>query len=167
MFATLEGAGSNVLDPTDLQPALACAIAFKAGVVARDEKETGERALLNLGHTFAHAFEAEAPGQITHGEAVAAGLVLAFRYSVRLGVCVSTDADRVSAHLRDVGLADSAKALPGGPFEAKKLIARMQHDKKNIDGEITLVLAKRIGAAFIQPACDDTDLLDFLETELT
>ncbi len=167
LFDRLEAAGRDVYHDAHLQPALASAIRFKAGVVARDEKESGERALLNLGHTFGHAFEAEAPGQIAHGEAVAAGLAMAFRYSVRLGICPKSDADRVSAHLRAVALPDSVASLPAKGFEAEKLLSRMRHDKKNSGQAITLVLAKCIGDAFIQPACDDTDLLDFLETELT
>tara|TARA_R110002096_G_scaffold432725_1_gene650015 strand:+ start:1132 stop:2232 length:1101 start_codon:yes stop_codon:yes gene_type:complete len=167
LFTKLEAAGAGVYSPETLQPALASAIRFKADIVARDEKEAGERALLNLGHTFAHAFEAERPGQIAHGEAVAAGLGMAFRYSVRMGVCSPQDAKRVSAHLRDASLPDGPKALAGGSFDASRLRERMMHDKKNSGRSITLILAKSIGDAFIEPNTDTDDLLRFLDAETT
>lgn len=167
LFDRLEAAGPTVLASETLQPALAAAIRFKAGIVSRDEREAGERALLNLGHTFAHAFEAEAPGQITHGEAVAAGLALAFRYAARRGDCPAEDARRVAEHLKAAGLPDGPKALPAGTFSAPRLIDRMHHDKKNSGGTITLVLARSIGNAFIAPGMDADDLAQFLEAELS
>lgn len=167
LFDRLEAAGDDVYTPDVLQSGLASAIRFKAGVVARDEKEAGERALLNLGHTFGHAFEAEAPGAMTHGEAVAAGLALAFQYSAQRGDCPQTDADRVSAHLRAAGLPDGPKALPGGPFDPARLVDRIRHDKKNSGGTITLVLARSIGDAFIAPGMDADDLNRFLKSRMT
>ncbi|MEE2566255.1 3-dehydroquinate synthase [Hyphobacterium marinum] len=167
LFDRLEAAGDGIYTPETLQPALTSAIRFKAGVVARDEKEAGERALLNLGHTFGHAFEAEAPGQMTHGEAVAAGLALAFRYSAQRGDCPQADADRVAAHLRTAGLPDGPDAVPGGPFDAARLVDRMRHDKKNSGGTITLVLARSIGDAFIAPGMDANDIERFLKSQMT
>ena len=128
------------------------ACAFKAEVVGDDEREekpNNGRALLNLGHTFGHAMEAEVGygGGLLHGEAVAAGLGLAFRLSARLGYCDQEDAVRVSDHLESVG-------LPSGPnmlnrrFSASRLIANMRRDKKMRDGKLHFVLARGIGAAF-------------------
>ncbi len=128
------------------------ACAFKAAVVGNDEREekaSGGRALLNLGHTFGHALEAEVGygGGLLHGEAVAAGLGLAFRLSARLGLCAPADATRVSDHLESVG-------LPSGPgmlnrrFFATRLIAHMRRDKKMRDGTLHFVLARGIGEAF-------------------
>lgn len=167
LFDRLEAAGTDVYAPETLQPALAAAIRLKAGVVARDEREAGERALLNLGHTFGHAFEAEAPGKMTHGEAVAAGLALAFQYSEQRSDCAPADVDRVRAHLRAAGLPDGPDALPGGPFDPARLVDRMRHDKKNSGGTITLVLARSIGDAFIAPGMDADDLNRFLKSQMT
>ena len=128
------------------------ACAFKAAIVGDDEREeqpSNGRALLNLGHTFAHAMEAEVgySGGLLHGEAVAAGLGMAFRLSARLGLCDRADAVRVSDHLESVG-------LPSGPnmlnrrFSAARLIANMRRDKKMRDGALHLVLVRGIGEAF-------------------
>ncbi len=128
------------------------ACAFKAGVVGDDEREekpNDGRALLNLGHTFGHALEAEVGygGGLLHGEAVAVGLGLAFRLSARLGLCDPADAARVSDHLEAVG-------LPSGPgmlnrrFSTARLIANMRRDKKMRDGALHFVLARGIGEAF-------------------
>jgi len=124
--------------------------AAKAAIVAADEKEQNVRALLNLGHTFAHAFEAETGygSELLHGEAVAIGMVLAFATSVKLGICPQADLDRVKAHLQAVGLYTS-------PLEVRKnwnINALMEHftrDKKAVGGTLTFVLARGIGKAFI------------------
>jgi 3-dehydroquinate synthase len=167
LFKRLEAAGAGALSGAALTRAAADAVAFKARIVAEDEREGGVRALLNLGHTFAHAFEAEAvPGALIHGEAVAAGLSLAFRYSVRLGVCPPSEAERVDSHLRAVGLPTSGRALPGGPYKADRLVARMGSDKKNRGGAITLVLARAVGEAYITPCEDAGDLAAFLDEDL-
>jgi shikimate kinase/3-dehydroquinate synthase len=132
--------------------AVAAACAFKAGVVAGDEREElaeGGRALLNLGHTFGHALEAECgyDGSLLHGEAVALGLVLALRLSERLEVCAPGVADRVSAHLRGCGMAAELGQL-GRHFSAARLVAHMQRDKKMRDGRLGFVLARGVGEAF-------------------
>jgi len=167
LFDRLDAAGETVLSGTLLDQAIAAAVAFKAGIVAADEKEAGQRALLNLGHTFGHAFEADAPKDtIRHGEAVAAGIGLAFDYSARLGHCPVQDAACVKAHLRRVGLPDGPKTLAHTDWNAASLVARMRDDKKNRDGRITLILARGIGNAYIESQADESDLVAFMETSL-
>ncbi|WP_394692665.1 3-dehydroquinate synthase [Hyphobacterium sp.] len=161
-FARLE----NSTGMDDLQAHLTTAIAFKAKIVAADEREAGQRALLNLGHTFGHALESEAGGALLHGEAVAAGLGLAFDYSVRLGFCPAADAKRVRGHLQRTGLETRLSALPGAPFSAESMLDRMRHDKKNSGGAIRLVLARGIGNAFIHDQADPADLLNFLKDQI-
>ena len=168
LFERLEAAGPAVLEGSSLTAAIAGAVAFKARIVAEDETETGVRALLNLGHTFGHAFEAEArPGALIHGEAVAAGLALAFAYSERLGACAPGAAARVRRHLSAVGLPASGADLPGGPYDARRLVDRMRSDKKNSGGSITLILARGVGGAYVAPGADADDLATFLNEDLT
>lgn len=167
LFGRLEAAGADVLGGDRLDDAVAAAIAFKARIVAEDEKEAGKRALLNLGHTFGHAFEADAPKDaIRHGEAVAAGMSLAFAYSERLGVCPAGTTERVKAHLRETGLPDGPKSLAFTGWNASSLVARMRDDKKNKDGQITLILARGIGEAYIARDADPDDLAAFLKDEV-
>lgn len=167
LFEQLEAAGADALDGEPLSRAVAAAVAFKARIVAEDERESGVRALLNLGHTFAHAFEAEAPRDaIRHGEAVAAGLALAFAYSAARGLCPQAEAERVAAHLRTVGLPDGPRALAHADWNAERLVDRMRDDKKNRDGRIALVLARGIGAAYIDRDTDETHLIRFMESLL-
>ena len=151
----------------DLQAeAVLRACAFKAAVVGDDEREekpSDGRALLNLGHTFAHALETEVGygGGLLHGEAVAVGLGLAFRLSARLGHCTRTDAARVAAHLEAAGL-PSEPGMLNRRFSAARLIAGMRRDKKMRDGRLHFVLARGIGQAFTSadvPAEAVTDLL--------
>lgn len=129
----------------------------KADIVAQDEREAGLRALLNLGHTFGHAFEAEAgySGGLVHGEAVALGMVMAFDLSVQMGLCPAADAARVRAHLGTCGLpvdltAVGANARPGAGWDSAKLVSHMMRDKKVSEGRITFVLARGIGGAFLE-----------------
>ncbi|MFW5662064.1 MAG: 3-dehydroquinate synthase, partial [Oceanicaulis sp.] len=167
LFERLEAQGSGALAGEALVRNIADAVAFKARIVAEDEREGGVRALLNLGHTFAHAFEAEAkPGALIHGEAVAAGLALAFAYSERLGACAPGAAARVRDHLRAAGLPAGAAELAGGPYDARRLVRRMGSDKKNAGGAITLILAKALGEAYIAPGADAADLEVFLSEDL-
>jgi 3-dehydroquinate synthase len=122
--------------------AIARAVAFKAGVVGRDERESGERALLNLGHTFAHAFEAEAgyDADLRHGEAVAVGCALAAEYAAATGRAPPALAARVRAILSAAGLPDDPAALAGAPFDPDALMARMRSDKKTKAGRLRLIL---------------------------
>ncbi len=152
-FAWLEAEGAALIagDAAARQRAVRQSCAAKAAVVAADERESGERALLNFGHTFGHALEA-ATGfgdTLLHGEAVALGMQLAFDLSVRLGFCPPAAAARVRRHLAAVGLPTSPAALAGGKLGAELLLAHMRKDKKVRDGRVTLILARDIGEAFV------------------
>jgi 3-dehydroquinate synthase len=142
--AGLHGEGAHL----DKMIAHSCRI--KAGIVARDERESGERALLNLGHTFGHALEAAAgfSTRLLHGEAVAIGMVLAFRLSVELGYAASPEADRLESHLRTMSLPVSIGGIPGTRPDPETLLAHMMHDKKTKGGRLTFVLVHGIGQAF-------------------
>jgi 3-dehydroquinate synthase len=140
------------LEPEALTEAIMVSCRAKAEVVAADEREGGLRALLNLGHTFGHAIEAEAgyDGQVLHGEAVSVGLALAFLHSVRLGLCPEADARQVAHHLDAVGLPVSPREVMGQrPPTISRLMARMASDKKAEGGKLTLILARGIGDSFI------------------
>jgi 3-dehydroquinate synthase len=149
-----------------LVDAIATAVAAKAAIVTEDEREAGRRALLNLGHTFAHAVERSAgyDGRIVHGEAVGLGLALAFRFSVALGLCAEADAARVEAHLSAVGLPTRFRDLPVVPA-AEDLVAAMQQDKKVKDGIVRFILVNRIGDAFVSDGVPPEALTGFLTAE--
>jgi len=131
--------------------AVAHSCQMKADIVARDERESGERALLNLGHTFGHALEALTgySDRLLHGEGVAIGMALAFRLSVKLGLAPGQDAERFVRHLKAVGLPSDISDIPGPRPEADALIAAMGHDKKVADGKINFVLLRGLGKAFV------------------
>jgi 3-dehydroquinate synthase len=151
-FAWLEANGASVLarEEAALSQAVARSVELKAAIVAEDEREGGVRALLNLGHTFAHALEAESGyGEaLKHGEAVALGCVLAFRLSATLGLCSAADADRVGRFMAASGLPAKLSDLEG-KFSTKALVDRMSLDKKARAGGLTFVLARQIGEAFV------------------
>jgi len=157
-FAWLEANGARLIagDAALRRHAIATSCRAKAAIVAADERETGDRALLNLGHTFGHALEAEAGygDRLLHGEAVAIGMALAFDLSARLGLCPAEDALRVRNHLRMVGLGAGLGDLGQGLErpEPERLIRHMGKDKKVQDGAITFILARGIGRAFITRA---------------
>ena len=141
----------------------------KAAIVAADERETGERALLNLGHTFGHAFEAVYgfSSELLHGEAVALGMSLAFDYSVRLGMANAADANRVAAHLRAAGLPSTIADLPQDrTLDAAALCALMMQDKKVTGGKLTLILADAVGSARIIKDADLADIEAFLKEKI-
>ena len=151
-FAWLEEAGPAIAtgDRLARTEAVRRSVEMKAAIVARDETEAGDRALLNLGHTFAHALEA-ATGysrRLIHGEAVALGCVLAFDLSARLGLVPQEDAPRVAGHLSDMGLPTRLSEVEGLP-DADGLLALMAQDKKVVDGRLRFILARSIGAAFV------------------
>lgn len=134
--------------------AVAVSCRSKAAIVAADERESGERALLNLGHTFGHVLEA-ATGfgdGMLHGEAVAIGMTMAFDLSVRMGFCPAEDARRLRAHLASVGLPLAARDFPsadwGGEWDAETLVAHMSRDKKVANGRVTFILPRGIGRTF-------------------
>jgi 3-dehydroquinate synthetase len=172
-FAWCERHGTAVIEDAShatglAAHAIATAVEAKAGIVAADERESGVRALLNLGHTFAHAIEAEAgmDGAILHGEAVGCGLALAYAFSARLGHCPEDAAARVEAHMRAAGFETEIARLPGGPFDADRLVTAMMHDKKNEGGALTFILARGVGDAFLARDVDPARVHDFLEERL-
>jgi 3-dehydroquinate synthase len=166
-FEQLEAAGGKILagDAAALARAIKRSCEMKAAIVAEDEREDGARALLNLGHTFGHALEAAAgySGALLHGEAVAAGMGLAFDYSVSEGYCAAKEADRLKAHLRAVGLPAAIEGHAKGLATAELLLDYMKRDKKAAGGSLALILVRRIGEAFIESAADPARLLKFLE----
>src|SRR4051794_9410984 len=148
--------------------AIAVSCRAKALTVARDERETGERALLNLGHTFGHAFEA-APGfssRLLHGEAIALGMVCAFDFSARRGLLPADDAARAQRHLAATGLPTRLHQVAGGLPDAERLMDLIAQDKKVKRGKLTFILARGIGGAFIAPDVDAADVRAFLIEKL-
>jgi 3-dehydroquinate synthase len=152
-FEWLEVNGTKALagDRDALIHAVAHSCRMKAAIVARDEREIGERALLNLGHTFGHALEAVTgfSNRLIHGEGVAIGMALAFRLSVHLGLCPGQDADRFVRHLRAAGLPSVISDIPGPRPTTDALIAAMGHDKKVTDGKLTFILLRGLGRSFV------------------
>ena len=147
--------------------AIATSCASKAAVVARDEFETGDRALLNLGHTFGHALEAGAgfSQRLLHGEAVAVGMAQAFRFSAEQGLCTAEDARRVEAHLHAVGLPTRIRNIPGELPDTDGLMNLIAQDKKVSRGALTFILVRGIGQAFIAGDVDPQAIRRFLEAE--
>jgi 3-dehydroquinate synthase len=151
-------------------PARAQAIAescrAKAEIVARDEFETGDRALLNLGHTFGHALEAATNydgNRLVHGEGVSIGVALAHRFSARLNLASPDDAARVEAHFRDVGLPWRMADIPGSLPDAETLLGFIQQDKKVTRGTLTFILTHGIGQSFIARDVPASEVLAFLK----
>jgi len=150
--------------------AIATSCRAKAAIVARDEYEEGERALLNLGHTFGHAFERITRydgARLVHGEAVAIGIACAFRFSVRRGLCGNEDQARVEAHLQDVGLPVRLGSIPGFNAGAEEIVEAMYQDKKVKHGALTFILARAIGDSFIDKSVEASEILGFLQDELS
>jgi 3-dehydroquinate synthase len=157
-FGWLEANADGLLagDASLLAHAIATAIAFKAGVVARDEKERGERMLLNLGHTFGHAIETEQGyGGLLHGEAVAVGMVMAANLSAQLGRAPAGDLQRLRALLTRLGLPTT---MPQG-LDPNAVLAHMRLDKKSVSGSLRLVLWRGIGRAEVVPGLSDEQVL--------
>ncbi len=153
-FEWLEDNGADVcnLAPEAVAYAIEKSVRAKAEIVQSDERESGRRALLNLGHTFGHALEAAAKydGRLLHGEAVAIGMMMAFDLSVRLGHCRREDMERVEQHFKKVGLPTSVSVIePSLKTSVDDLIAIMKKDKKSVGDKMTFILATEIGDAFI------------------
>jgi 3-dehydroquinate synthase len=152
--------------------AIATSCRAKAAIVARDERENGERALLNLGHTFGHALEAATgfSDRLFHGEGVAIGMVLAAELSAQLGMIAEADAARLKHHLADVGLPTALQDIAGfaqeGLADADALMALMAQDKKVKRGRLTFILLKAIGSAVIAPDVEPALVRDFLQARL-
>jgi 3-dehydroquinate synthase len=152
-FGWLEQHAEEALsgDARAMGHAIAHSCAMKASFVTRDEREAGDRALLNLGHTFGHALEA-ATGygdRLTHGESVAVGCVLALKLSAHLGHASADDAARAERHLESMGLPTGVSHIAGGAPETDAVLGHMRHDKKAHDSGLTFVLARGIGKAFV------------------
>jgi 3-dehydroquinate synthase len=161
-----EGAVGAGGDPAALTRAVVRSVEIKSTIVGEDEKEAGRRALLNLGHTFGHAIETELgfdEDRITHGEAVALGCAMAFRFSAAVGLCDGSVADRVEQVIAAAGL--PVRLADFGAFSAEVLVDRMAGDKKAEGGGLTLILARSIGDAFVDKAVDRRALTVFLKTE--
>jgi len=168
-FTWLEQHGEAVrrLEPSAIIPAVAHCCRAKARIVEEDERESGRRALLNLGHTFGHAYEAEAgyDGSVLHGEAVAVGMMDAFRLGLRLGTATSADLGRVEAHLNGAGLPTHRRQLSNrlGQADASRLRDHMKKDKKADAGRIVLIIPHGIGDARVEPGIDPELVLAVLE----
>ncbi|MCZ4107775.1 3-dehydroquinate synthase [Brevundimonas diminuta] len=161
-----EGASGARGDLDALERAVIRSVEIKARIVGEDEKEAGRRALLNLGHTFGHALEAELAFDetLTHGEAVALGCAMAFRYSARQGLCPAAEAERVEAGIRAADLPTRLSDVEHA-FAADALIARMAGDKKAEGGRLTLILARAVGDAFTDKDVDAEAVRAFLIEE--
>jgi 3-dehydroquinate synthase len=167
LFAWLEGNAAALLggDPAARAYAIAAAVAGKARVVEEDERETGgRRALLNLGHTFGHALEAEIgySERLLHGEAVALGCVLAFEFSAARGISSAEDADRVRDHFAAAGLPTTLAGL-GLERSGERLARHMRHDKKREGGRTAFILTNGIGRAFVDRQVELADVAEFLD----
>jgi 3-dehydroquinate synthase len=165
-FAWCEANGGALLagDPAARLHAIETCVRAKAAIVAADERETsGKRALLNLGHTFGHALEAQAgfSDRLLHGEAVALGIALVFRFSAARGLCPAEDAARVGAHFAGVGL---PTRLERG--DAAALVAHMARDKKRSGGRAAFILARGIGSTFVDTTIELAEVEQFLQREL-
>jgi 3-dehydroquinate synthase len=168
-FERLEAEVGKVLarEPEALAAAVARSVEMKAEIVAEDEKEAGRRALLNLGHTFGHALEAETGyGEgLLHGEAVGAGMAMAFRFSSRLGLCPAQDASRAERAIAAAGLPARMSDIRPAPFPADRLVRHMAQDKKAEAGRLTFILARALGQAFVAKDVEAASVRDFLLSE--
>jgi 3-dehydroquinate synthase len=169
-FGWLEGNWRAVFgnDVGALTHAIETSVKAKAAIVARDEHETGDRALLNLGHTFGHALEAFAgySDRLLHGEGVAIGMCLAFRLSEEMGLVAPGTAARVERHLAAVGLPTHIRDIPGERPDAERLLALMAQDKKVRQGRLTFILARAIGEAFLTQDVDTERVRALLERQI-
>ena len=169
-FGWLEAQGPKLAagDMDARVEAVTRSVQMKADIVVRDETEQGDRALLNLGHTFCHALEA-ATGYsdcLLHGEGVAIGCALAFELSARMGLCSQEDPSRVRAHLKAMGMKTDINDIPGDLPDAEGLLALMGQDKKVVDGQLRFILARGIGAAFVTTEVPREKVLSVLKDAL-
>lgn len=166
-WCAAQGAALLAGDAEARETAIARSVAAKAAIVAADERETlDRRALLNLGHTFGHALEAETgfSSRLLHGEGVAAGMALAFRFSAARGLCPAEDAVRVTAHLRAIGLPAGLDDA-GIAADGATLVAHMLHDKKMAGGKLPFILARGIGQSYLDKSVSLDDVAAFLDAE--
>src|SRR5271165_3880725 len=165
-FTWLEAEGRGVceLASAPLRRAVMTSCAIKADIVASDEREEGDRALLNFGHTFGHALETETDfsARLLHGEAVGLGMVLAFDFAARMGLVAPGEARRVRRHLDEMGLPTRLSAIGLAGMHPDRLLAHMSRDKKVRDGRIALILPRQVGEAFVMKDVPLDELRDFL-----
>jgi 3-dehydroquinate synthase len=161
-------AGGNASGSFARQEAIAVSCRAKAAIVARDEHETGERQLLNLGHTFGHALEAVCgfSDRLLHGEAIAAGMSLAFAFSARRGLLPKTEAERAIRHLAEVGFPTRLRDITGPLPPVDRLMDLIAQDKKVKRGTLTFILVRGIGSAFIEAGVDASEVRAFLSEKL-
>ncbi len=173
-FSWLEKNGQKIIsgDPQARREAIVKSCQAKARVVAEDEKERGNRALLNLGHTFGHALEAEAgySDLLFHGEAVAIGMVMAFNLSVKMGLCSKEDAERLQQHLEEMSL-PTRVSKTGHPISqvkmtAERLYGHVLQDKKKSDGRVNFVIVSAIGKAFLSNKIDPKDVKEIFQAAI-
>ncbi len=169
-FEWLENNGDRVLsgDAQAQRHAIGVSCRAKAAVVAADEREHGPRALLNFGHTFGHALEAETgySSRLLHGEGVAIGSVMALQLSERMGLCLAGAAGRLRAHLKAMGVPHDLTDIADASWTAKRLLDHMGLDKKVTDGKLTFILARAIGDGFVTNNVDEADVLSVLKAAL-
>lgn len=165
-FEWLEAEGQSVIDGDEAarRHAVVESCRIKAQVVGADERERGERALLNFGHTFGHAYEAEAgyDGSLLHGEAVAVGMMKAFELSRQLGHCDGQDVERARMHMNAIGLPVSAGNIAAQSIRPEVLLGHMSKDKKVELGKVKFILARGIGDAFVTDQAPPDDVLAVL-----
>ena len=165
-FAWLEKNGSAVFtgDIAARLEAIRMSCEIKVDIVVKDETEQGDRALLNLGHTFGHALESATgySNRLLHGEGVAIGCVLAFELSARLGFCSQAAPSRVRSHFREMGMKTDIGDIEGSPLVAVELLSIMAQDKKVVDGKLNFVLVKDVGKSFITSDIDEAAILAVL-----
>lgn len=170
-FEWLEKHGTGLLagDQAARIEAVRRSVQMKADIVVRDETEQGDRALLNLGHTFCHALEAATgySDRLLHGEGVAIGCALAFELSARMGLCSQEEPSRVRAHLRAMGMKVDLSDIEGELPDAEALLTLMGQDKKVIDGQLRFILARGIGQAFVTSDVPADTVLCVLRDALT
>lgn len=170
LFGWLEDNGTKFFDGDEQvrRHAILASCRAKADIVAKDEREGGMRALLNLGHTFGHALEAQAgyDGRLLHGEAVGIGMVMAFRLSEAMGLCAPGAADRVARHFNDVGVPADLSGLDTSAWTASGLLDHMRLDKKVEGGKLTFIVARAIGDAFVNRDVPEDAVLAVLSAAL-
>jgi len=170
-FEWLEANGKRLLlgDPEIQKIAILQSCRIKAQIVELDEKEKDQRALLNFGHTFAHALEAEAGYNdgLLHGEAVSMGMIMALELSKKMGCLSGQEAVRARDHMQNVGLPINASIVPGaGSWKPSKLMEHMRHDKKVLNGRMRFILAEKIGEAFVTSDVNEKDVFDIVTKSL-
>ncbi len=169
-FNTLENNYKDILnyDESKLNEVISKSCKIKSLIIKNDEKENGNRALLNLGHTFGHAIESfgKYDGTIIHGEAVSIGICLAFRLSSKMGYCPLIETERVVSFFKKLNLPTSLQEVKNISFTTAEMLKKFKYDKKNKNNKLTFILNKKIGESFIKNNMDENILTEFLNDEI-